>query len=158
MEEKLIKGAEEIIKKLLELLKIDAETEISMEMDEEDSQFLRVAITGNELGTLIGFRGNTLNALQTIFSQMLSRKVGEIVPVLVDVNDFRKRRTEYLKSLGLQAVQEARESKQDVELPHLSAYERRVIHLALKEEKGVKTESRGEGDERRIVVKIDVKD
>jgi spoIIIJ-associated protein len=92
-----------------------------------------------------------------IVAQIISKEVGEPIMVLVDVNEYRKRRNDYLKSLAQRAVQEAKDNNQDVELPPLSAFERRVIHIALKGENGVTTESVGEGEERHIVIKISAK-
>jgi spoIIIJ-associated protein len=150
----VIKKAEEIIKEMIGLLNIRAKHSVSMEVDEADEKFLKVTIEGEDIGHVIGYRGNTLNALQLIFSQMLSREIGENVTVLVDVNGFRERRKRYLESLALRAVQQARESKQDIELPPLSPYERRVIHILLKKEEDISTESVGEGEDRHIVIKF----
>lgn len=157
-DKEIVKKAEELIRELLSLLSVTANVSVAVNVDEAEEKYVHIEITGEDLGGLIGYRGNTLNAVQVIFSQMMSKEVGEIIPILIDVNDFRKRRAEYLKSLAQRAAREATESNQDVELPPLSPYERRIIHLTLKNEEGVVTESKGEGDERRVVVKIDVKE
>ena len=150
-----IKKATGIIDELLKLFDIEVEKAISMEVDTEDEEFLKVDLRGDNLGMLIGYKGNTLNALQLIFAQILSTQLDEVVTVLIDINDYRQKREKYLKSLGLKAARQAMENKQDVELPPLSAYERRIIHMALKGEEGVSTESIGEGFDRHIVVKIE---
>jgi spoIIIJ-associated protein len=153
----IIKNAEKILKNLLEHLAIKAESKVLMEVDDSDEKYLKLSMEGENLGYLIGYRGGTLNSLQLIFAQMLSSSVGEVIPVVVDVNGYRKRRSAYLESLALRAAREAKESGQDVELPPLNAFERRVVHLALQGEGGVSTESEGEGSERHIIVKIDKK-
>ena len=151
----VIKKAEEIINKILSFFDISMDSKVSMEVDDQDARFLKVVIEGEDLGRLIGYRGNTLNSLQLIFAQILSSEIGEPIPVLIDVNGYRDRRSKYLESLALRAAREAKESGQDIELPPLGAFERRIVHLHLKKEKGVSTISEGEGRERHIIVKID---
>lgn len=154
----IIKKAEGIIDKVLKFLGIDAEKKVSMEVEEESNEkYLKIMIEGEDLGHLIGYRGNTLNSLQLILGQILTNEIGVATPTLVDVNGFRKRRSEYLKSLALRAAREAKESGQNVGLLPLNAFERRIVHIALKEEEGISTESEGEGEERHVIVKVDVK-
>jgi spoIIIJ-associated protein len=151
----IIKKSEEIISKILDLLDVKCKKEISMGIDEMEKKYLKVTIEGEDLGYLIGYRGNTLNSLQLIFAQMLSSEIGEVVTVLIDVNEYRKRREDYLRSLAYRASRQAKESGQDVELPPLPALERRIVHLTLKGEEGIITESEGEGEARHIILKID---
>ncbi|MBN2015440.1 KH domain-containing protein [Candidatus Dojkabacteria bacterium] len=153
----IIKKCEELVKEFLGLLKVDAGVKVAMGTDDSDNRLLKVGIEGDELGLLIGYRGKTLSSIQLILAQMMTNQIGEMITILVDVNDYREKRARYLKSLALQAVQEAKESGQNVELPPLSPYERRIIHIELKEEKGISTESEGEGEDRHIVVKVNKK-
>ncbi len=151
----IVKEAEGIFDELVELLGVEGEDEVSIKTDETDEKYVSISISGDDMGGLIGYRGSTLNALQLLFSQMLYRKLDESFPVLVDVNGFRKRRKDYLKSLARRAMEEAKESGQEIELPPLSPFERRIVHISLKDEEGVKTESKGEGEDRHIVVKLE---
>lgn len=153
----VIKKAEGMISKVLDLLDVTCKKEISIDTDEVDKKFLKVSIEGEDLGYLIGYRGNTLNSLQLIFAQMLSSEIGEVVIVLIDINGYRKRREDYLRSLAYRASRQAKESGQDVELPPLPALERRIVHITLKGEEGIITESEGEGEARHIILKIDKK-
>jgi spoIIIJ-associated protein len=150
----IIKKGDERIKELLELLKIKGKVKTSMEVDEVDQRYLKILIEGDNLGYLIGYRGKNLNALQFLFGQILSQEINELIKVQIDVNDYRQRRKEYLKSLAYRAVKEAKESGQDTELPPLSPFERRIVHMTLKDEEGIKTESEGVGEDRHIVIKI----
>lgn len=154
----IIKKAEKTLGKILKFLEIQTKVKVSMEVDESDEKYLSAVIEGDNLGYLIGYRGTTLNSFQKIFNIIISCEVGEPIKVLVDVNSYRQRRKEYLKSLAQRAVQEALESDQNIELQPLSAFERRVIHMVLKDEKGIMTESEGEGEDRHIVIKIDKKE
>jgi spoIIIJ-associated protein len=153
-DKQIIQEAQNLIDEFLKLLEIEALTKLSMEVDDDDSKFLKVAVEGEDLGNLIGYKGNTLSALQTIFAQILSKETKEAITVMLDINGYREKRKKYLQSLALRACEEAKESKQNVELPPLSSFERRVVHMTLKNEKGITTESEGEGEERHVVVKV----
>ncbi|MFC1780244.1 protein jag [Patescibacteria group bacterium] len=150
----VIKKGEGIIQEMLKLTQVEATAKVSMEVDEEDNKYLKVDVSGDDLGYLIGYKGMTLNSLQSIFGQILSKEIEDIVTVSIDINNYRAKRKDYLVSLAQRAMQEALDSGQNVELPPLSAYERRVIHMTLKSEEGVTTESEGEGFDRHVVIKI----
>lgn len=149
-----IENAQAVIEKILGLMGVDADIKASVKSDDTEKKYLEIIIEGEELGYLIGFRGKTLNALQTIVSQILFKGDAEMMPTVVDVNNYRQRRNEYLLSLAARAAAEARETKQNIELPPLSSFERRVVHLALKDEQDIVTESTGIGQDRHIVVKF----
>ena len=101
---------------------------------------------------LIGFHGQTLNALQTILRTLAFKSFDESLSILVEAGGYREQREEELRRRALEAADKARFLLKEVSFPAMSSYERRVIHVILSEEKGVKTESRGEGRERHIVV------
>jgi len=149
-----IKKAQEVLKELLELLGVEAEAQIAVKIGEDERKFLEITVNGENLGYLIGYRGKTLSALQTVFMQIMYRGSEESLPVVIDINNYRQRRNEYLISLAERAAVEARESKQNIELPPLSGFERRIVHLALKNEQDIVTESTGMGADRHIVVKF----
>lgn len=137
---------EEILKRM----GIAATTSVS---SAEDQTVLELtAKNEEEVASLIGFHGQTLNALQVVFSSLAARKVGSPVPLVVEAGGYRKEREEELRSRALEAADKARFLQKEVSFPAMPAFERRLIHLALEEEKGVKTESRGEGRERHVVV------
>ncbi|MBU0975650.1 MAG: R3H domain-containing nucleic acid-binding protein [Patescibacteria group bacterium] len=148
----LIKKAEEIVSKVLKALEPEASAKVTIETDEDEKKFIKVVVEGENLGFLIGYRGGTLNALQMIFSQIISNQAGEHISVLLDINNYRERRDDYLKSLAGRAVEEVKENSQKVALPPLTAFERRIIHLTLQDDKDVRTESEGEGSDRHIVI------
>lgn len=101
---------------------------------------------------LIGYHGQTLNALQTVLRAMTFRKFEEAPSILVETGGYRKEREDELTRRALEAADKARFLLKEVSFPAMSSYERRIIHMALAEEKGVRTESRGEGRERHTVV------
>lgn len=108
--------------------------------DEADSSFL------------IGFHGQTLNALQTVLGVMSMRKTKEFVPFNLEAGGYRRQREEELQRRALEAADKARFLLKEVSFPAMPAAERRIIHVTLQEEKGVRTESRGEARERHVVV------
>ena len=101
---------------------------------------------------LIGYHGQTLNALQTILRSATFKDFKEAPSILVETGGYRKEREEELTRRALEAADKARFLLKEVSFPAMSSYERRTIHMTLAQEKGVRTESRGEGRERHTVV------
>jgi spoIIIJ-associated protein len=101
---------------------------------------------------LIGYHGQTLNALQIVLRNMVFKNFNEAPSILVETGGYREEREDELTQRALEAADKARFLLKEVSFPAMSSYERRVIHMALAEEKGVRTESRGEGRERHTVV------
>lgn len=145
-----IKATKEITEELLKLLLLEAKVEVS---EDQENKAINVAIDTEEPGILIGYHGETLSSLQLMLGIMVSKKINEWVRVVVNVGDYREKREEVLKRMALSAAQKAKFSQEPVTLPPLSGNERRIIHLALTDNPDVITESEGEGEERRVVVK-----
>ncbi|SRR5581483_2901655 len=138
--------AADLLEELLDKMGIDAEVEVR----EEDPITLNVI--GDDLGILIGRRGETLSALQFIVNQILNHQTGHWLSVIVDAEDYRLRREEQLKGLARRMADRARYYRQPVTLEPMPPHERRIIHMALAEHGSVVTHSIGEGDERRVVI------
>ncbi len=136
---------------LLVLMGTKAKAEVSF--DQENDALVVSVDAGDETGLLIGKRGETLMSLQTILGIILKQKTGEWKRVVVNVGDYREKEEDYLKNLGISAAERARETGEDQPLYNLNPGQRRIIHLALADEKGIETESVGEGEERYLVVK-----
>lgn len=136
------------------LTKMNLPAKVSVERSTKDEHH-RVEIkpeAGEDLPLLIGYHGQTLNALQVILGLLSFRKFGEFSHILVEAGDYRKERKEELERRALEAADKARFLLKEVSFPAMPPFERRIIHLVLAEEQGVKTESRGEGRERHVVV------
>lgn len=144
-----IEVVEKTSRELLENLGIAARVSVSAD-DEGD---LRVDLSGNDLGILIGYHGETLSSLQLILNLMLYRRLGGWQPVFLDVGGYKKERQEKIEGLAQHTADRVRFLQTPVTLPPMPAFERRLVHIALAEEPGVTTESVGEGGERRVVVK-----
>lgn len=109
-------------------------------------------IRGDDLGILIGRRGQTLSSLQYLVNLILSKKLQSPTTVMVDVEGYRARRFESLRNLALRMADRVRGSGQPVTLEPMSAAERRIIHLALQDLSDVTTQSVGEGENRKVTI------
>lgn len=118
----------------------------------------RFNIKTSDGGILIGDRGEHIKSFNHIVRRLAEKEFGhgeENTPLhfIVDVNDYYKERSDYLHELARMSAQRVRYFKKEVEMKPMSAFERRIIHTALMEYPDIKTESRGEGMERRVVIK-----
>lgn len=144
-----------ISEKLLELMGTKAKPHVSEDV-KNDAVVVDIE-TSDEAGLLIGSRGDTLNSLQTIIGMIFRQKTGEWQRILVNISDWRERQEERLINLAQQAAQRATETQEPQTLYNLNASQRRVVHMALAEDKDVETESKGEGRERYLVVRLKAK-
>ncbi|HEY4386795.1 MAG TPA: RNA-binding cell elongation regulator Jag/EloR, partial [Ktedonobacteraceae bacterium] len=106
------------------------------------------------LGLLIGRRGETLAALQLLVNLIVSHRTKHRMRIIVDAENYRERREENLRSLALRVAQQVRNYRRSIALEAMPPHERRIVHIALSESKDISTESIGEGDERRVVISL----
>jgi spoIIIJ-associated protein len=106
------------------------------------------------LGLLIGRRGETLAALQLLVNLIVSHRTKHRLRIVVDAENYRQRREENLRSLALRVAQQVRSYRRSIALEAMPPYERRIVHIALSDSKDISTESIGEGDERRVVISL----
>lgn len=104
------------------------------------------------MGLLIGRRGETLRSLQFLLNLLVSRRVQKWPQLVVDVGNYRQRRQESLESLARRMAERVRQTGRPIMLEPMAAYERRIVHLALRNDKTIYTESSGEGENRKIVI------
>lgn len=141
----------EILQELLGHMGLEAEVTV------QSGDTSKLDVRGQEheresLGALIGRKGERLSALQHLVNLMLSRRLGEWTRVLVDVEDYRGRRERQLREIAMRAADRVRESGKMLQLEPMPALERRWIHLALRENPDVATQSIGEEPHRRVVI------
>ncbi|MFQ5611273.1 MAG: RNA-binding cell elongation regulator Jag/EloR [Anaerolineae bacterium] len=144
-----------LLEKLLALMDVRAEVETYSGADlveEGEDPPLVLNIKGNDLGILIGRRGETLGAIQYMLRLMLGRELGHWEPVVVDVESYRRRRRRSLRQLARRMAERAALTHQKVVLEAMPAYERRIIHLALRDHPQVVTQSVGEGQNRKVTI------
>jgi spoIIIJ-associated protein len=143
----------EILQELLN--HIGLEVEVTVETGDTSKLDVRGGDDQKEaLGALIGRKGERLSALQHLVNLMLSRKLGAWTRVLVDVEDYRGRRERQLQELAMRAAERVRESGKMLQLEPMPALERRWIHLALRGNPDVATQSIGEEPHRRVVILV----
>ena len=132
---------------------MDLTVDISVEV-EEDYHTVNVELKGDEMGVLIGKRGQTLDSLQYLTSLALNRHTDEYVKVKLDTEDYRKRRKETLENLAKNIAYKVKRTKRPVSLEPMNPFERRVIHSTLQNDKYVSTHSEGEEPHRHVVVTL----
>lgn len=126
--------------------------EASIDEYEGDEGEILLDIVGGDLGILIGRHGKTLDSLQTLVAAITSRKLGFRYPVVVDVEGYRGRRREKLEDMARRTADRVSRQGREVKLRPMTSYERRVIHMALRGDRRVVTESEGEEPMRAVVV------
>jgi spoIIIJ-associated protein len=109
-------------------------------------------ISGRDLGALIGWRGETLRALQSVTNVMVGKHLAEGERVIVDVERYRQRREHTVREIALRAARQVKMTGDAITLDAMQAFERRAIHLALQDDPDVGSSSIGEDPDRRVVV------
>ncbi|HET8843492.1 MAG TPA: RNA-binding cell elongation regulator Jag/EloR [Ktedonobacteraceae bacterium] len=115
---------------------------------------LNIQGINENLGLLIGRRGETLSALQLLVSLIVSHRTKHRMRIIVDAENYRERREENLRSLALRVAQQVRNYRRSIALEAMPPHERRIVHIALSDSKDISTESIGEGDARRVVISL----
>lgn len=136
----------DLLNELLVKLGITAEIEV------KDGEPTVLEIKSDDAARLIGHRGEAIAAIQHLLRVMLHH-ADQDASIVVDVDGYRERQHEQLRELARQKAQEVRESGQSAVLAPMTSYERRLVHVELKEADGILTESLGEGGNRRVVIK-----
>ena len=121
---------------------------------DEESRQMDIDLSGDEMGVLIGKRGQTLDSLQYLVSLVVNKGSEEYIRVKVDTENYRKRRKDTLENLAKNIAYKVKRTKRAVSLEPMNPYERRIIHSALQNDKYVTTHSEGEEPFRHVVVTL----
>lgn len=149
---KTIEGAAEVfLRDLFHAMNMDATFEITY--NEEESE-LDIEIKGEEMGILIGKRGQTLDSLQYLTSLVVNKESEAYLKVKVDTENYRQRRKETLENLARNIASKVKRTRRPVTLEPMNSFERRIIHSALQGDKYVDTHSEGDEPFRKIVVTL----
>ncbi len=149
--------AAQMLDKLLELMGIAADVSIRDVETPGDGLGMAVAVLdveGEDLGILIGRRGETLQSLQYLLNLMVGRKIGQQHVFTVDVEGYRRRREDQLTKLAQRMADQVRRSRRPVILEPMPPNERRIIHLTLAQDGQVSTNSVGEGEDRKVEISL----
>jgi spoIIIJ-associated protein len=115
---------------------------------------LNIQGINENLGLLIGRRGETLAALQLLVSLIVGHRTKHRMRIIVDAENYRERREANLRSLAMRVAQQVRNYRRSIALEAMPPHERRIVHIALSDSKDISTESIGEGDARRVVISL----
>ena len=115
---------------------------------------IRINITGKDMGLLIGRKGETLNAVQFILGIMLNRHSEERIRVVLDVEDYRKKREQSLEALALRLSERVKKTKKNVVMRPMSSHERRIVHTVLQGDPQITTYSLGDEPNRKVVISL----
>lgn len=148
--------AKEVLETLLTRMGVEAsvasQTKPPVEGGGETSDVIALDVSGDDLGILIGRRGQTLSSLQYIVRLIVANQAKARVPVVIDVEGYKQRRYEALQALAHRMAEQVKARKRPFALEPMPAYERRIIHLALVDNPDVTTESVGDGEARKVVI------
>jgi spoIIIJ-associated protein len=143
---------EAMISRLLFLMGLEAQVSAHYGEAREDRRPIMVDIRGSDLGVLIGRRGETLDAFQYVSSLMVGKEVGQFIHLVVDVEGHRDRRQRQLQQLARRMAEQVIKTGRKLTLEPMTASERRIIHMELREHPAVTTQSTGEEPHRKITI------
>ncbi len=147
------KSLESITKELLEKMDIQGTVYIAENAVSEDGA-ISIEIQTSDSSYLIGRGGINLSALQHIIRILARKKIGEQMQFTVDVNGYRDDQKQILIDKTQEVIKEIRNRKKPIELSPMNSYERRIVHMEISKNSDVESDSIGEDEERRVVVKL----
>ena len=144
-------SAKNFLKEVFEAM--DMVVTINVKYNEEEKA-MDIDLSGDEMGVLIGKRGQTLDSLQYLVSLVVNKETEDYIRVKVDTENYRQRRKDTLENLAKNIAYKVKRTKKAVSLEPMNPYERRIIHSALQNDKYVTTHSEGDEPFRRVVVTL----
>lgn len=143
--------AKEFLEKVFSAMQLQVEIIIDYQPEENT---MSIDLTGEEMGVLIGKRGQTLDSLQYLTGQVVNRETEDYIRVKIDTENYRERRRETLEHLAKNIAYKVKRTKRSVALEPMNPYERRVIHSTLQNDRYVCTKSEGEEPYRHVVIML----
>ena len=140
----------EVLQNILQYMNIHANVQVRS----TNPLTLNIQGINENLGLLIGRRGETLAALQLLVSLIVGHRTKHRMRIIVDAENYRERREANLRSLAMRVAQQVRNYRRSIALEAMPPHERRIVHIALSDSKDISTESIGEGDARRVVISL----
>lgn len=145
--DKVVEVAEEFLGGLVYILNLQAKIE-----HETEEKLPQIKLTGDDLGVLIGYRGDTLEAIQNLMNIVVANKTGFRGKVLLDVENYRNRRVQTLCDLATRIAKQVVRNKKSFKLEPMNSYERRIIHAHLQNFEHVTTHSEGKEPDRHLII------
>lgn len=150
-QEESISLVKNFLEKVFVAMEIKADMEIKYDSDED---IIEVNLEGDDMGVLIGKRGQTLDSLQYLSSLVVNKESKSYIKVKIDTENYRQRRKETLENLAKNIAKKVTRTRKTCTLEPMNPYDRRIIHSALQNDKFVETHSEGEEPNRRVVVSL----
>jgi len=141
---------ERIAKELFSMISLEGNIQIG----EKEEGGIAINVTCEDSQLYIGEKGQTLSEILHILKSLARRKLGESVYIALDINDYWKNKEHYTRELARTTADEVSLFKAPKELPPMLAVERRIVHMELQERNDVETESAGDGETRRVVIRV----
>lgn len=148
-EEKVAKNLTEFVNRLLVLSQLNLSVSVTTEPNS-----INVELAGEDVSYLLGHNGEMLNALEYLANKNYGRFLSEHTRIVFDSSDFRNMRERELKLMAKHAAERVRLTKKPFTFEPMSPNERRIVHLALSEFSDLRTESQGEGDDRKVIIHL----
>ena len=139
------------LSQVFEAMKLDVD--ISVAYNEEEKE-MNIDLAGEDMGILIGKRGQTLDSLQYLVSLVVNKKSSDYIRVKLDTENYRERRKETLETLAKNIAYKVKRTRRPVSLEPMNPYERRIIHAALQNDRYVVTRSDGEEQFRHVIISL----
>ncbi|MDE2025301.1 MAG: KH domain-containing protein [Patescibacteria group bacterium] len=147
MDKKDVQAIKDTTTQLLQVLGVAPEFEVV-----EAGEGVELVLQTEENGMLIGYHGETLEALQLVISLAVAKALGKYVRISLEVGEYKKNRMEYLESLVRETKERVIADATGITLPNLKSWERRYVHMLLQDDQEVMTESSGEGRDRVLTI------
>ena len=128
---------------------ISSDAQVNTQQKREKIVF---SVTGGDSGVLIGKRGQTLEAIQYLLEKMINKKTNKKIRVMVDVEGYLEKRKNNLKQLASRMAEKAKKIRKPVTIGQMNAHDRRIVHIHLKDESGIRTQSIGDGYYRKLMI------
>lgn len=145
----VVESAREFLEKVFTAMNVEVKIDINYM---ENDRTIEINLAGDEMGLLIGKRGQTIDSIQYLVSLVVNKESKEYLRVKVDTENYRKRRKATLEELAKNIAYKVKRTKRQVILEPMNPYERRIIHAALQDDKYVTTKSEGEEPYRHVIV------
>lgn len=142
------KTIEKVVSEIFDKLEIDGSFSLV-----ENGELVDILMETKETGIIIGYHGEVLESLQLVLSLAIAKKLGRFVRISIEVDGYKKNRTEYLEKLAMQVKEKALAEDKEQVLMNLKSWERRIIHVLLQDDEEVVSESSGEGRDRVLLIK-----
>ncbi|NLB51445.1 MAG: protein jag [Syntrophomonadaceae bacterium] len=150
----MIDRPEQITRKVLETLLQKMKLDYQIANVDYDDEKVRINIIGKDMGLLIGRKGETLDTLQYMIGLIINRKRDKRIRVILDVEDYRRKREESLEALAIRLSEKVKETRKNVVMRPMSSQERRIVHTALQSDPLINTYSIGEEPNRKLVITL----